>query len=180
MKKGMVFFLTAVLSFTMIFTPLPVMATDANGEKIEDINTKIVFDGHQYQIFDEPLTWHAAKERCEAMGGHLVTITTKEENDFIKDEVLKGGSLYYWLGATDEENEGTWNWVTGEPWSYTRWRLGQPDNSKNSEHYLMMYRHSDSFNSNLNGMWNDENVDCSEAVDLDRQGFICELYWIES
>ena len=67
MKKGMVFFLTAVLSFTMIFTPLPVMATDANGEKIEDINTKIVFDGHQYQIFDEPLTWHAAKERCEAM-----------------------------------------------------------------------------------------------------------------
>ena len=34
MKKGMVFFLTAVLSFTMIFTPLPVMATDANGGKI--------------------------------------------------------------------------------------------------------------------------------------------------
>lgn len=180
MKKGMVFFLTAVLSFTMIFTPLLVMATDANGEKIEDINTKIVFDGHQYQIFDEPLTWHAAKERCKAMGGHLVTITTKEENDFIKDEVLKGGSLYYWLGATDEANEGTWNWVTGEPWSYTRWRSGQPDNSKNSEHYLMMYRHSDSFNSNLNGMWNDENVDCSEAVDLNRQGFICEWDGIES
>lgn len=35
MKKGMVFFLTAVLSFTMIFTPLPVMATDTAAEEME-------------------------------------------------------------------------------------------------------------------------------------------------
>ena len=39
-----------------------------------------------------------------------------------------------WLGATDEASEGEWKWVTGQPFSYNRWRGGEP--SGGSEHYL--------------------------------------------
>lgn len=145
-------------------------------EEVEESNNKEgMFSGHRYQLFDEPLTWRQARDKCNKMGGHLVTITSKLENDFIKKEVLKGDSLYYWLGGTDEEQEGKWKWVTGEEWSYTNWRNNQPDNANHEEHYLMMYQGKDSYNSGgLNGLWNDENMDCSMTVDLNRQGYICE------
>src|SRR5262249_15993631 len=35
----------------------------------------------------------------------------------------------YWLGATDEAEEGVWRWVTGEPFDYNRWHGGEPNNS---------------------------------------------------
>ncbi|MHC4253655.1 MAG: protein kinase domain-containing protein, partial [Planctomycetota bacterium] len=41
------------------------------------------FGGHWYKLFPEPTTWHDAKRRCEEAGGHLVTITSKEENDLV-------------------------------------------------------------------------------------------------
>jgi hypothetical protein len=44
-----------------------------------------------------------------------------------------------WLGATDEIYEGTWAWVSGEPWQYTNWRSGQPDSNYQTENYLTYY-----------------------------------------
>lgn len=35
-----------------------------------------------------------------------------------------------WIGASRDEN-GTWTWVTGEPWEYTNWNDGEPNNSSN-------------------------------------------------
>lgn len=35
--------------------------------------------GNTYQIFDLNMTWTEAKEYCEEIGGHLVTITSEEE-----------------------------------------------------------------------------------------------------
>ncbi|MGZ9234922.1 MAG: hypothetical protein ACXW4E_05300, partial [Anaerolineales bacterium] len=32
--------------------------------------------------------------------------------------------------------EGTWAWVSGEPWEYTNWDDGEPNNSNGSENYL--------------------------------------------
>src|SRR5438128_7165567 len=39
-----------------------------------------------------------------------------------------------------------WRWVTGEPWSYTDWGAGQPDNGSGIEHYLGYF---------LGKQWND-------------------------
>jgi hypothetical protein len=76
--------------------------------------------------------WHAAKEYCERHGGYLATIQDAEENAFVY-ELLSGGNS--WLGATDEEQEGTWVWVTGEPWDYADWPEGGPTSGED-EHYL--------------------------------------------
>lgn len=120
-----------------------------------------------YARFDFPVSWSEAKIACEKMGGHLVTVTTVAEETVIASLCDGAPRLGYWIGATDEENEGTWKWVTGETWSYTCWSAtdSQPDNStandSNGEDYI-------EFRLSYSG-WNDVH---NSALD---RGFICEF-----
>jgi tRNA A-37 threonylcarbamoyl transferase component Bud32 len=81
------------------------------------------FNGHFYKLFEEDLTWHQAKKRSEDMGGHLVTITSKEESAFIK--TLKAREIV-WIGLTDDREEGNWQWITGEPFGFSDWESTEP------------------------------------------------------
>lgn len=116
------------------------------------------------------LTYTDASGRLYA--GYLATITSSEENTFLVD-VGKAASQVsttnysYLLGGyqtptTAESNiserMSDWNWVTGEVWSYTDWRVGEPNNSFRmpgypdyglSEEYLQFFPES------LTGTWND-------------------------
>lgn len=88
-------------------------------------------NGHWYQRFDTSMSWHEAKAYCESLGGHLATVTSAEENNFIYQNVVVKPlcpAAECWLGASDEENESIWKWVTGETWNYTNWAYGEPNN----------------------------------------------------
>ncbi len=100
------------------------------------------------------LTWTDAKAAAEAMGGYLATITSSAENDFAFTVIDTAGFWYAnpfncsigpWLGAfqpnpSDGGNDGaTWDWVTGEPFVYTNWASGEPNNSGNVESLLEFY-----------------------------------------
>jgi hypothetical protein len=98
---------------------------------------------HLYLYVKIEKNWHQARDYCALQGGHLVTIQDAAENMFI----YKLGSGNTWLGATDEVNEGTWVWASGEPWKYTTWREGEPNNYQ-IEHYLTYHPEKLSF-------WND-------------------------
>ena len=106
------------------------------------------FNGHKYELFDIHTSWNQAYKICENLGGHLVTVTTKEENDFVmnlsKDSVNKA----IWLGGADYGSEGKWYWVTAELFSYTNWNSdsGEPNNTDENEHYMNMW---------TSGTWND-------------------------
>lgn len=101
----------------------------SNDQNLE-IADAVEFNGHHYKIYDEAGYWSSAKASCEEKGGHLLTITSQEEQDFIEELIdSKGIMKHYWLGATDEETEGTWKWITGEPWGFTHWCSGQPNNT---------------------------------------------------
>jgi thiol-disulfide isomerase/thioredoxin len=121
--------------------------------------------GHDYQRIDVPMTWQEAKEYCERHGGHLATATSDAENQFIYDNF--GQDHVCWLGATDEENEGTWKWVTGEPWEYENWHDGEPSNNDTdggSENYLILGNSQGvvvdgaSFYFRFAEKWNDQNA----------------------
>ncbi len=89
------------------------------------------FKGHYYALFNDSMLWTQAKKACERRGGHLVTVTSQAEQDFIKklaDEQAK--KYYFWLGGTDAKQEGVWKWVTGERWDYEYWEDEQPNNAK--------------------------------------------------
>lgn len=48
----------------------------------------------------------------------------------------------YWLGGSDWTTEGAWVWEPyGQSINYTNWLHGQPDNSHNADHCLMLDRH---------------------------------------
>lgn len=76
-----------------------------------------------------PASWHAAKEQCEALGGHLATADTLDHleakfafalewSKFAPAESrVIDGALVVWLGATDEVTEGTFQWVDGTPFA---------------------------------------------------------------
>lgn len=87
------------------------------------------YNGHSYYRSTGSAFWLTAKSNCEAMGGHLVTVTTSGENSFIFGIWPSG-----WIGLTDEVNEGTWRWVTGETYSYTSWNPGEPNNAGNEDY----------------------------------------------
>lgn len=87
------------------------------------------YNGHSYYRSTGSAFWLTAKANCEAMGGHLVTVTTAAENSFIFGLWPSG-----WIGLTDEVNEGVWRWVTGETYSYTSWNGGEPNNAGNEDY----------------------------------------------
>ncbi|MFX0015750.1 MAG: NosD domain-containing protein [Promethearchaeota archaeon] len=103
------------------------------------------YNGHEYHLLPFDRTWADAKADCEARGGHLVTITSPQENAMVT-ELLSGYSA--WIGLTDENTEREWQWVTGEAVTYTNWGWGQPDDSdgEDGEDYAEIYG---------DGEWND-------------------------
>lgn len=48
-------------------------------------DNQIIFNNHIYSLYNDTLTWEEAKVHCEEIGGHLVTITNKEEQNVITD-----------------------------------------------------------------------------------------------
>ena len=86
-------------------------------------------NGLLYQRIDIGMTWHDARDYCASLGAHLVTISSLEENQLVYDLLPWG-----WLGGTDEDNEGVWRWVTGEPWVFINWYPGEPNNCCLPEH----------------------------------------------
>ena len=114
----------------------------------------ISYNGHSYKLFDDSMTWQEAKDYCESLGGHLVTITNKGEQKFIENLLQDIGSRSrYWLGGYRDDNND-WQWVTKEKFKYTNWYSPyQPDNYKDIENFLEIYFHLnliyEMFNSNL-------------------------------
>ena len=117
------------------------------------------YGGNTYMYFNSPVTWYEANEFCKKLGGHLVTITSHEENEFIKN--LTDDANHVWMGATDKE--GSWQWVTGEPFEYAPWCEGEPnnfyENLERSEDYLERYS---------GNVWND-------AAGYWPQPYVCEI-----
>lgn len=87
------------------------------------------YNGHSYYRSTGTAFWLTAKANCEAMGGHLVTVTSAAENSYIFGLWPSG-----WIGLTDEITEGVWRWVTGETYSYSSWNSGEPNNAGNEDY----------------------------------------------
>jgi hypothetical protein len=126
----------------------------ADSEKIENTD-----NGHFYQRIDTEMTWSEAKNYCEGLLGYLATITSQDENDFIVNNIPLT-SYHIWLGGTDEAQEGAWEWITGEAWSYTNWDQYEP-NDYLGEDYLEI---------RSTGKWNDHGLPSQDNEHI----FICE------
>lgn len=128
-------------------------------------------NGHWYEVFSVPpessINWLDAKQLAIDKGGYLATITSEAENDFVFSLVV-GTSEFWWnsgpsysggvaLGGYQTpgstEPAGGWRWVTDdEPFDYTNWCSGQPDDAGGTqENYLAFY--------DFDKCWNDARND---------------------
>ncbi|HET6462337.1 MAG TPA: FlgD immunoglobulin-like domain containing protein, partial [Candidatus Krumholzibacteria bacterium] len=111
-------------------------------------------NGHYYDIayVAGGISWSAANTAATSAGGHLATITSAAEGAFVYANLVdnptywnqepSGSDLGPWLGGYQTSDNGSqananWVWVTGEPWSYTDWHSGEPNNFTGAlENYL--------------------------------------------
>lgn len=121
-----------VFGFLINFTPL-----DAQAEPIQWVS-----NGHWYDVVDaSAINWLeanavASTKQFNGLKGHLVTITSEAENQFLINSF--GANLGdRWIGGFQAEGapepNGGWTWVTGEIWQYTNWAAGEPNNAGGNE-----------------------------------------------
>uniref|UniRef100_A0A672MFC2 FRAS1-related extracellular matrix protein 1 n=1 Tax=Sinocyclocheilus grahami TaxID=75366 RepID=A0A672MFC2_SINGR len=73
-------------------------------------------------------TWSAAARACrESYNGHLVSVLSKGDMDWLWDF---SDRKPFWIGLNDRDSKGRWEWVSGEPVTYTNWRRSPPKNRK--------------------------------------------------
>ena len=112
------------------------------------------YNGHKYKLITEEMSWDDAEAYCISLGGHLVTITSAEENSFVQSLI----STSTMIGLSDAAEEGAWEWITGESLTYTNWAENEPNNQSNEDYVLMQVK----------GTWNDGHLD------REKWPFICE------
>ena len=97
-------------------------------------------NGHWYQLVlaGYPMTWDSCRIAADADGGYLATITDAAEHGFIGGYASKfpngwsaGLGFGPVLGGRQTNPNGgpsiDWYWITGEPWEFTAWGNGEPN-----------------------------------------------------
>ena len=139
----------------------------------EPILSEPILNSDQKYVFaPEHKGWHWHNDRARAMGGHIASITSAEENEQITR--ISGGAPV-WLGgirkgaryrgkplAVADRKPGDpgevgpgaedWYWSDGRPWSYTNWGPGEPNNWDAGENRV---QHLGKFGA----VWNDVGED---------------------
>ncbi len=116
---------------------------------------------------------NSAAAMVNGIGGHLVTITSAAENNFVRNLITTGSA---WLDASDAAVEGEWRWMSGPEagqlfWLgtgsgsaqngfYTNWNGGEPNNSSNEDGVQLF----------SGGGWNDINVGSSFSYVIEWEG----------
>ncbi len=146
--------------------------------------------GHYYAYVptSATLSWSDAQALAAASSlgsgsaGHLATISSDLENDFIVTNVLPGaGEIGHkqqvWIGGSQPDGvtktlapEQGWQWITPETWDYTNWLAGEP-NDENADHtgderYLAMWVHYYLNAIDRRGAWNDEGLVANSQAPL--------------
>jgi WD40 repeat protein len=151
--------------------------------------TEVGGNGHWYEAVYVPYgtTWDEANAAATVSGGHLATITSAAENEFVFQLADTSDTLWSmnqygiqigpWLGGWQPEGaaepDGGWRWVTDEPFSYTNWLPGEPND--NWEYAGQSWPEDSILFWDRSSGWNDyANVDPVVGVDQPVAAYIVE------
>ena len=142
-------------------TSLRFIACTDFAELNSQIRGSTYFKTNKYVFYNNTMPCSYARLICEAQGGHLATVADSQENTVINNlaqmDVVIGGI---------RNSDGNFEWITGEPFTYTNWSSGEPNNSSNygGQYYV---------NMTANGAWDDDS-DKTTSNAKSNNGFVCE------
>ena len=172
--------LLSVLLVIAMLVPTGAMTVPANAEtEIEGI---VEFNGHYYMVFNESLTWYEAKDACEELGGHLITVNTAEENIFITNILKTSAEKYcYWTAIKYDYDLQSWIHYDGSSIEKYNWADNEPNDwEKMNEAFVHIYgkRFTGGIGIKEIGEWNDVRADgaayAATIYALSQFGYICE------
>uniref|UniRef100_A0A2K6CA40 C-type lectin domain family 4 member A n=1 Tax=Macaca nemestrina TaxID=9545 RepID=A0A2K6CA40_MACNE len=84
------------------------------------------FSSNCYFISTESASWQKSEKDCARMEAHLLVINTREEQDFIFQNLQEESA--YFVGLSDPEGQRHWQWVDRTPYneSSTFWHPHEP------------------------------------------------------
>jgi hypothetical protein len=99
---------------------VPIKLYRRTNSTITGFTSQTNYNGHSYYRSTSSATWTNAKSNCEAMGGHLATISDANENNFLFNTWPSGWIGLYQdkTGAFYSEPNGGWRWTENEVSDY--------------------------------------------------------------
>lgn len=141
-------FTWGMFAITVLISPA------AHGYSYSDY-TWFGYGGKEYALTLNVGTWLEAQAEAVGVGGHLATISSAQEDSWLMSTFAgvftgePGNSYGPFIGlyqvSGGSEPAGGWQWISGEPLTYTNWDIGQPDDHLGIEDY----------GHYLNAGWND-------------------------
>lgn len=136
-------------------------------------------NGHYYNVVlaSDGISWDDANAHAQAMGGHLATLTSADENAFVFGLVdhpefwvnHEGGMFGPWFGLLQDPNAQNpndgWGWVTGETFAYSNWTPGEPN---------ALFEHWGHFHSAVNNVHSPTWNNLSNTWYTNPRGFVVE------
>ena len=109
-----------------------------------------------YYYYNQPVPWTEAQALSQAVGGHIISISSETAQLFLDSVILSNYIDPHWIGLfqnvlSDDyvEPNGGWEWVTGEPLDYVNWIDGKPNEATPGENYGSHHAYSSDYG------WND-------------------------
>ncbi len=103
------------------------------------------FNGHTYHLLERSL-WPEAEAEAVYLGGHLATIESQTENNFVLETFGPTATAHYpnmnvslWIGLSDAQEEGRFVWASGSSASFSNWASGQPQGGVSDEDYVGIF-----------------------------------------
>ena len=139
-----------------------------NGDLVgaEFATTTLIHGNSLYMLIDGT-SWDSAESNSTALGGHLVTINTRDENDFLLGSLPwisptpTGGAylfkegIAYWIGLSDANREGEYAWSSGESLAQTLFDYRDTPNQDTSYEDWFTLMHFNEPSYSQHGKWND-------------------------
>ncbi|CAL4213221.1 unnamed protein product, partial [Meganyctiphanes norvegica] len=98
-----------------------------------------------YQVIVGSYNWYQARQLCQEQNADLLqTHSLKFLHNSIMEHQYNNPS-FFWMGASDEDEEGSWKWLSGEPVSSDTWGIRQPDYNIEKNCMQLRYNQTDHY-----------------------------------
>lgn len=132
----------------------------------------MTFGNSKYLLFDAGISWQEAHVYCANNGGHLATISSRQEDEAITELLHQGSKPWYYLGGYNSGSDWVWVDGTSVPYSgsYANWSditgtiISGPTGWGN---YLMKYRST--------GTWLGLQNFYQPLSNMNNMGFVMEI-----